>query len=296
MTELAETISKESLELIRQMQQGECTEAEIYRRIASRMKDGENKNTLLRLSGEEQRHCNIWKRYTGVDVQPERAKVLWYGFLARVLGFTFAIKKMENGENNAQKKYDVIQEEVPEAKEIQAQENEHENALIEMLDEERLQYVGSMVLGLNDALVELTGTLAGLTFALQNTQIIALSGLITGISATLSMASSEFLSAKSEGRTDALKSCIYTGMTYLLTVTLLILPYLLFPAQSYVLALGVMIAVVIFIIFIFNYYIAVAKSLSFQRRFWEMACISLGVAALSFVVGLVVKNVLGVDI
>ncbi|MDK2880132.1 MAG: vacuolar iron transporter family protein [Thermoanaerobacteraceae bacterium] len=165
-----------------------------------------------------------------------------------------------------------------------------------MLEEERLQYVGSMVLGLNDALVELTGTLAGLTLALQNTRIIALSGLITGISATLSMASSEFLSAKSEGRDDALKSCVYTGIAYLVTVALLILPYLLFTPQNYLFALMTMLAVVVLIIAAFNYYIAVAKDLQFKRRFVEMACISLGVAVLSFVVGLIVKNVLGVDI
>ena len=85
-----------------------------------------------------------------------------------------------------------------------------------MLDEERLQYVGSVVLGMNDALVELTGSLAGFTFAMQNTRLIALAGLIIGISATFSMASSEFLSVKSEGRTDALKSCLYTGIAYLL--------------------------------------------------------------------------------
>ena len=131
---------------------------------------------------------------------------------------------------------------------------------------------------------------------MQNTRIIALSGLITGISATLSMASSEFLSAKSEGRPDAFKSCIYTGIAYLLTVALLVLPYLIFPASQYLYALGTMLVIVVLIIALFNYYISVAKGLKFKSRFLEMACISLGVAALSFVVGLLVKNVLGVDI
>ena len=46
-----------------------------------------------------------------------------------------------------------------------------------MLDEERLRYIGSVVLGLNDALIELTGALAGLTLALQNTQLNLLLGL-----------------------------------------------------------------------------------------------------------------------
>ena len=165
-----------------------------------------------------------------------------------------------------------------------------------MLDEERLQYVGSMVLGLNDALVELTGSLAGFVFALQNTRLIALSGLIVGISATFSMASSEFLAARSEGRTDALKSCSYTGIAYLLTVVALILPYLLFPSGMYIPALACMLGVVILIIAGFTYYTSVAQDQTFSSRFWEMALISVGVAVVSFVVGILAKQLLGVDI
>ena len=163
-----------------------------------------------------------------------------------------------------------------------------------MLDEERLHYVGSMVLGLSDALVELTGTLAGLTFALADTRLVALSGLITGVSATLSMASSEFLSARSEGRSDALKSCLYTGVAYLITVALMILPYLLL--SNSVAALVIMLVIVVAEIALFNYYTAVAQDLVFKRRFLEMAGISLGVAVVSFLIGLLVKAWLGIDV
>ena len=165
-------------------------------------------------------------------MKPQKLKIFWYTLLARVLGFTFAVKLMEKGEGNAQIEYRLLASEVEESVFIREQEEEHEQALLAMLDEERLQYVGSMVLGLNDALVELTGSLAGFAFALQNTRLIALSGLIVGISATFSMASSEFLAARSEGRTDALKSCTYTGTAYLITVVLLILPYLLLARRS----------------------------------------------------------------
>ena len=179
---------------------------------------------------------------------------------------------------------------------IRAQEEEHENALLGMLDEEKLQYVGSMVLGLNDALVELTGSLAGFAFALQNTRLIALSGLIVGISATFSMASSEFLAARSEGRSDALKSCSYTGIAYLLTVVALIAPYLLFPATQFIPALICMLGVVIAIIAGFTYYTSVAQDQPFKSRFTEMALISISVAVLSFVVGVLAKKFLGVDL
>ncbi|MBR5536151.1 MAG: VIT1/CCC1 transporter family protein, partial [Clostridia bacterium] len=165
---------------------------------------------------------------------------------------------------------------------------------MDMLDEERLQYVGSMVLGMNDALVELTGSLAGFTFALQNTRLTALSGLIVGISATFSMAASEFLSARSEGRDDALKSCSYTGIAYLITVVLLILPYLVL--DNVIGALICMLAIVILIIAGFTYYISVAKSEGFTRRFLEMAIISVSVAVVSFFVGILAKKFLGVDL
>ena len=289
-------ISQRAMNIIRKMQQNEMTESVIYERIAKFAKGDENKKTLLRLAREEQAHCQIWKKYTGLELKPEKGKVFKFTLIARLLGFTFAVKLMEKGEGNAQKEYALIEQEVPESTQIRQQEEEHEQALLQMLDEESLQYVGSMVLGLNDALVELTGSLAGFTFAMQNTRLIALSGLIIGISATFSMASSEFLAARSEGRTDALKSCTYTGIAYLITVVLLIAPYLLFPSAQYIWALVCMLAVVVLIIAGFTYYTSVAMDQGFGKRFFEMAGISITVAVVSFVVGILAKRFLGVDL
>ena len=289
-------VSPASLAIIRRMQQSELTESVIYEKIAAFAKGEENKHTLLRLAAEEKAHYQIWKKYTGIDMKPEAGKVLKYTLLARVLGFTFAVKLMEKGEEASQAEYEKLAGEVAESIAIRHQEEEHEQALLGMLDEERLQYVGSMVLGLNDALVELTGSLAGFALALQNTRLIALSGLIVGISATFSMASSEFLAARSEGRTDALKSCSYTGIAYLLTVIALIAPYLIFPAGQYIPALICMLVVVILIIAGFTYYTSVAQDQPFRSRFLEMALISIGVALVSFVVGILAKKFLGVDI
>ena len=110
------------------------------------------------------------------------------------------------------------------------------------------------------------------------------------------MASSEFLAAKSEGRNDAFKSCCYTGIAYLITVALLILPYLLLNNKQFMIALCSMIAIVVLIIAGFTYYISVAKGERFKPRFWEMTLISVGVAVVSFVVGILAKKFLGVDL
>lgn len=293
---MSKAISAKAKKIILKMQQNELTESVIYKKIAKFAKGEENKQALQRLAKEEYAHYQIWKGYTDTEMKPQWGKVAMYTLMARILGFTFAVKRMELGEGNAQKEYALLEQEVEESVHIRRQEEEHEQALLAMLDEERLHYVGSMVLGLNDALVELTGSLAGFTFALQNSRLVALSGLIVGISATFSMASSEFLSAKSEGRTDALKSCAYTGVAYLVTVVALILPYLLFPAEQYLYALLCMLGIIVLIIAAFTYYTSVAQDQPFASRFLEMAIISISVAVISFLVGILAKQFLGVDV
>ena len=184
---------------------------------------------------------------------------------------------------------------IPDIDTLIEDENEHERVLLNLLDEERLRYMGSIVLGLNDALVELTGALAGLTLALQNTKLIAVTGLITGIAAAFSMGASEYLSTKSEETVkNPFRASIYTGGAYIVTVFILILPYLII--RNYYVALGLTMAFALLIIAFFNYYISVAKEVEFKQRFLEMMFLSLGVAALSFVIGFVVRAFLGIDV
>ncbi|MFB5066786.1 MAG: VIT1/CCC1 transporter family protein [Candidatus Wallacebacter cryptica] len=296
MAEAGRGLSEQTLAVITALQQNEVTERQIYLNLSQRVKKESDRATLRRIAGEEAKHAETWRRYTNKKLRPQWIKVWFYTLVSIILGYTFTIKIMEKGEKVAQRNYGQLIMEVPEAAQILREEEEHEEALIAMLDEDRLQYVGSMVLGLNDALVELTGTLAGLSFALQNNRLVALSGLITGISATLSMASSEYLSARSEGSTDAYKSALYTGVMYIFAVVCLVLPYLLYPADQYLAALLTMLAIVVVIILAFTYYISVAKDLPFKKRFTEMATISLSVAVLSFLIGFLVKHFLGIDI
>ncbi len=274
-------------------QQNELDSHHIYRRLSRMMDDEGNRDVLARISEDELRHYTFLGDLTGEELKPNEAKISWYVFLARVLGLTFAVKLMEAGEEEAQEAYGGLSS-VQSVEELIEDEEEHEHRLIAMIDEERLKYVGSIVLGLNDALVELTGTLAGLSFAFQNNQLIALSGLITGIAASMSMGASEYLSTRAEGGENALKASLYTGAAYVLTVLLLVTPF--FAFDSYTLSLPVTLLVAVLIIMVFNYYISVARDLSFRKQFAEMAGISLGVSALSFLVGVLVKTFLGVDV
>ncbi len=289
------TLPESTVQTLLEYQRNEITEHHIYSRLATTLREPENRRVLERIAADELRHYREWRKYTQQDVQPDRPRVWKYYWIGRIFGFTFGVKLMERGEKDAHANYGRLKDAIPEAAIIANEEEQHESALLQMLDEERLRYTGSMVLGLSDALVELTGALAGLTLALQNTKLIAMTGSITGIAAALSMAASEYLSTKAEKTVkNPLRASLYTGVAYLMTVLLLILPYLV--ATNYYLCLACSLALAVLIIALFNYYISVAKDEPFRRRFVEMAGLSLGVAAFSFVVGLVMRVFLGVEI
>jgi vacuolar iron transporter family protein len=280
---------------LRAFQKSEITEHAIYSKIAAATTDRTNHDVLTRIAADELIHYGIWKQYTGQDVKPDLPRVWLYFLAARVLGVTFTIKLMERMERHAQKLDQSMIGLIPEMPQMLANEESHERELIALIDEERLKYVGSMVLGLNDALVEFTGTLAGLTFAIQNTRIIAVAGLIMGVAATLSMGASEYLSQRSDGGSvDPVKASLYTGIAYIVTVALLILPFLVLPDPY--LALFFTLICAVLVIFLFTFYISVAKDLPFWRRFLEMAAISLGIAAISFVIGIAIRMFLNINV
>jgi VIT1/CCC1 family predicted Fe2+/Mn2+ transporter len=262
--------------------------------LAEIIKDPKNTEILEKISQDEKDHYDFLKDVTGEEVPPNKFIILWYLLLARILGLTFVMKLLERDEEDAQEIYGVLEEDVDGVSQMLQDEEKHEDELIGMIDETRLDYIGSIVLGLNDALVELTGTLAGLSFAFQDTNLIALSGLITGIAASMSMGASEYLSTRAEDGENAIRAALYTGLSYVITVVFLVLPFFVF--QRYLVSLPVTLMIAVVIIRLFNYYVSVAKDLNFRKQFTEVASISLGVSGLSFLVGVLVKTFLGVEV
>jgi VIT1/CCC1 family predicted Fe2+/Mn2+ transporter len=276
----------------------ELTESAIYERLSKMEKDSGNRGILERISADEMSHAKLIAAIVSENVKPCSFKIRWTVFCARVLGLTFVLRLMEKGEHNAGGTYRTIIDAYPQLSLIAEDEDRHEAELIGMLNDERLNNMGSIVLGLNDALVELTGALAGFTFALGSPAKIAKLGLITGFAAAMSMAASAFLSARadaqaggeksSEGEGNgALRSALYTGIAYVVTVFLLTAPYALLPSAT--VALAVMLLVALSIIAFFNFYLSVARDVSFKRGFFVMAGISTFVALVSYGFGYLLR-------
>lgn len=276
-------------------QRNEITESMVYSQLAAIEKDIANQRIMQQIALEEKQHYDILKQYTGKDISPDKRRVSKFYWLARLFGITFAIKLMEGSEISSYKGYSQYPN-IPDLVRLAHDEETHENKLISLINEERLEYMGSVVLGLNDALVEFTGALAGFTLALSDSKLIALTGSITGIAAALSMASSEYLSTKSEGGQDKhpVKAAIYTGIAYIITVIALVTPFILI--SNVIIALCIMLVMALLIIALFNYYYSVARGESFKRRFTEMAALSFSVAAISFLIGYALKELTGIEV
>ncbi len=288
------TLEQNMLLSLMAFQKNEITEHFVYKRLSDNSKD-KNKEVLQKICDDELRHYDIWKRYTKTDIKPSRIKIFFYIAIVKLFSLTFAIKIMEKGEDRAQLAYKRISDQFKETAEIIEDEERHERELISLIDEDKLNYISSMILGLNDALVEITGTLAGLSFAFQKTHLIGVAGLITGIAAALSMMSSEYLAKKSD-RNDKnpFKASMYTGVAYIIAVALLVAPFFIFQSYHFAILLSIITAVAI--IFFFTYFISVTKEVPFLSRFLEMSLISIGVAGLSFLIGYGLRMFLHVSV
>lgn len=292
---ITKPISPEIRKQLTVAQREEITEYHIYSKLAEQTRDSENRKVLKQIAADELKHYKLWEAYTHTGARPNKWEVSKYYWISKIFGLTFGLKLMEKNEEKAQINYTQIATEIPEAFQVAEEENQHEKELLGLIQEERLKYMGSIVLGLNDALVEILGTLAGLTFALQNTRLVALAGIITGIAGALSMSSSEYLSNRAEGKNDlAIKSAVFTGIAYVIAVIFLVAPYLIFTSPFVALLFALLDSILI--VFLFTYYISVANDQPFRKRFLEMVILSTVVGLISFGLGYLVRIFFGIEV
>ncbi len=288
-------MDKNATKKLLEFQRDEIVGHTIYRKLSSLSSVSEkNKKILKKIADDELKHYTTLKKYTQREIKPNPLTVILYIILAKLFGVVFCVKVMELKENEAQENYRTLLSEIPEAEKIIEDETRHEKLLMDMLHEERIDFISSMVLGISDAIVELTGALAGVSLALQNAKLIGIVGVVTGISASLSMGSSEYLSQKSEKGKHPLKAAIYTTVAYFLTVLMLVIPFFVFSNFYYSLALMFFDATVV--ILIFSFFVSVVKESSFKKNFLEMFIISFSVSIISFAIGYLARKFLNVNI
>ncbi|MFC1943616.1 VIT1/CCC1 family protein [Chloroflexota bacterium] len=276
-------------------QKNEITGHFIYENLSKSSKGSQNKRALQRISSEELKHHDICIKFSCQDIHPNRLKIWMYYLMSLVFGVMFSLKFMERAERREHVLYSELSETMPETIDIVRDEIRHEQQLLDLIDDERLNYSSDIVRGMNVAIVEITGALAGLTFAFQNSELVVETIIIIGIIMSLTVMSTEYLAAKTDSHVvNPLKSLLYAGIANLFTLCILLLPYMLFRNIYISLVLTIVVAVII--IYVFAFFISVVKGISIKKRFLEMLLISLGIAILAFGIGLLARFILHIDV
>ncbi len=273
----------------------ELTEHVVYHKLAQLEKDPGNREALERLSTQEKTHYEFWKSLMPV-AEAAKVRARWYtvwalSFLRVAFGVTFMTKFLETHENGAVEKYQSIAKTIPESHRVRfaqiiEDEKSHEKALIAQLKEKRVAYMGFIVLGLADAIVEITGVHAGFLGVTGSTLIAGVAGVIVGFSAAISMGSASYLQAKQDTEKSAVLSGFLTWISYFCSVVLLALPYFLIHVM--IPAFITSTSVGILLVAGFTFYGAIVFDRKFWREFGETVGLMLGTALATFLLGTVV--------
>jgi VIT1/CCC1 family predicted Fe2+/Mn2+ transporter len=268
----------------------EYSDSALYERLSMTVgPESPFRKVLEDLSATEQKHFEFWRRYVpGEKPKLARLKLYWVLFLRRFFGLTFATRYLDRHESNVVKEYQELTRLIPEAdrpayEEMVADEREHEKAFAMKVESSAIRYISFVVLGLADALVEISGIHAGWLGLFEKTEIAGLAGVVAGGAASLAMASAAFAQAKQGFSGSARLSAVYTGVSYFITAVMLATPY--FLTSNMVLALSASLTLAVAILAVTTWYSIVIRQKPFLRDFAEILAILFGTTILVFLLG-----------
>src|SRR5271157_2474785 len=237
-------------EMERDFMRDELRDSAVYARLASDEADPAAKGLLLMLSATERSHAKAWRSLLGGRGEAAglpfllEAKILEMRIVRRLFGIAFVVKYLERHERYglarytaALKNHSLTAGERRHVHKIIEDDAGYERTLVRQAEAYKgeLVYSQSIILGLNDGLVEILALIAGIAVVATSGFIVIALGLLAGISGTLSMAGGVYLSARSENlvmahagesRTKPRKEAAYTGFWYFVGALVPVLPFI----------------------------------------------------------------------
>ena len=297
---MQETVSPELARLAAESAQDEYADRSVYLALSRREKNPEFKRALENIASGEQSHYEFWKTYApDVKVSAKKLRTYVIVLIRILLGLTFTLKLLERHEGKLHIRYRKIAESIPPADKHRFQammdsEEGQEDLLIGKIQENRVKYMSFIVLGLADAVVEISGIHAGSLGIYGLTELAGLAGVIAGMAASIAMGTAAYAQAKQGFQGSAKWSAIYTGVSYMITAVLLALPYFLTKNMAGALVTSLVIGVVL--VATMTFYDTVISARPFKRQFGEIAGIILAASIALFIIGTIVGQYLGVRI
>ena len=260
----------------------------MYVSLAERESVTSFRNILTELAALSKESFGFWTRKSNVledSLGKPRGKIMLYRFMRRVLGLTLTAKYISGRKADRVARYKTycVTCTVDEDYKVIETFADRMEAVVSEIEEERVVFFSNIILGFNDALIELTGALVGFSFALKDPKLITVGGLITGISASMSMAASAFLQARHEEGKNPIKAALFTGVAYFVIALVLVLPFIF--ASSIASALMIMFVLIVLMIMCVSFYSAILLDRTYISQFLEMLLLSLGVAVIAFIIG-----------
>ncbi|RMH74944.1 MAG: rubrerythrin family protein [Calditrichaeota bacterium] len=267
----------------------EYTDHLVYQNLARQETDPQRKEVLLKLSQQEEEHYRFWKgMIDDYTPRPQRFMLKFVLLLRHLFGLTFTIKFLERHEEQVIEEYRRVLPHLDgkagkRLEQIIADEEQHENFFIGQIQEGRVKYLGFIVLGLADAIIEITGVHAGFLGVSSSTIMAGVAGLIVGFAAAISMGSAAYLQTKQGSEQHPFTSALITGISYLFAVTMLALPY--FLTGNMLVAFGVSLLMALLLTAYFTFYSAVLFDREFLKEFVENSLLTLGTAIATYLFG-----------
>ena len=277
----------------------EYTDHQVYQKLADRETDFGRKEILEKLSRQEEEHFKFWEgQVDGYTPQPRRFLVNFVLLLRYFFGVTFAVKFLERHENQVIEEYRRVRplldgEAAARLDQILRDEEQHEEFFISQINEGVVKYLGSIVLGLADAIIEITGVHAGFLGVTSSTTMAGVAGLIVGFAAAISMGTAAYLQAKQSTERNPTTSALITGISYIVAVVFLALPY--FLTGNMLLAFVLSLSVAMLLTAYFTFYSAVLFERGFVKEFLQSASLTLGTAIATYLFGEFLGRVFGVQ-
>jgi VIT1/CCC1 family predicted Fe2+/Mn2+ transporter len=297
----------------------ESSNRDVYLLLSLFEKKEKLRSMLKALSEKEDRHADLWGNILKEteNAKPSlllRTKVIFLAMIGKVLGIAFLIKLLERSEAETLNEYSSFVEDFHfgkaeriELSRMIKEEEAHEAKLAKeiQLYEGDLDYTRSIILGLNDGLVEVFAVVAGLAVIASTSIIVVAGGIIVGVSGTLSMAGGTYLSSKSHGLVEKAleskakatlprKDAFYTGIYYFLGAAVPVIPFV-FGAKGYD---GIFASLVLVCLALStaSVIVAVISGTSIRKRIFEMVLISVSAAIATIFLGSVMKAYFGIVI
>jgi VIT1/CCC1 family predicted Fe2+/Mn2+ transporter len=190
----------------------EIADCTAYQRLGRNARTDKLRSLLVRIAEIEKRHASFWREFlrsrTGHTPLPpaDRIRAVVLDFLQRFISPAAIVSVLEMAESKTVRDYydfltraELNEEEKSQLRVIIVDELEHEVVFRKQSETLGLSDVRDFVLGMNDGLVEILGTVAGLA-AVYTTRpaVVGIGGLVVGIAGAMSMGIGAFMAVRSQ--------------------------------------------------------------------------------------------------